>query len=54
MSNNESLQTARRRQKDICQNQTSDKVESNVSEQASLNIADESKPVEVRYCVFLD
>ncbi|XP_028399754.1 phosphatidate cytidylyltransferase 1-like [Dendronephthya gigantea] len=46
MSNNESLQTARRRQKDIGQNQTSEKVESKGSEQASLNIVDESKPIE--------
>ena len=47
MSNTESsLQTARRRQKEPGA-QTSEKVEPKDSEHSALNIADESKPVEV-------
>ena len=47
MSNTESnLQTARRRQVEAGV-QNTEKVEQKVSEQSALNIADESKPVEV-------
>ena len=47
MSNTESnLQTARRRQVEAGA-QNTEKVEQKVSEQSALNIADESKPVEV-------
>jgi hypothetical protein len=50
MSKSENLQTARRRQKEGALD--GEKVELKThSEQSALNIADESKPVEVGCCV---
>lgn len=55
MYNSENLVTARRRQKDIAQPaENNEKVDLVLNEQSALNIAEESKAVEVAFSLFYD